>query len=348
MQEPAAYQKFNPIKVRQFFIICLLILIGYMLFKELLFMLSAFLGALTFYILMRKPHKKLTRKYKLKKWLATSFLIVLSIILILVPIYFILQFVFNKVSIYVANPEELISNIKTINIYLQTKFKFTLLSESNFTSAKNILTNALTSTLGSSMLILTNAILMYFLLYFMLNNRFEFEKWIKSSSPFKRSSTLLVLREIHDNVKNNFIGMIILGFIQGLIAILGYYIFGVSEPILWGLITGAASVIPFVGTMIVWIPMAILLFAENKIGSGIGLSIWGFILIGGIDNVLRFILQKKLGETHPIITVLGVIIGVNIMGFWGLIYGPILISLFILLNKVYKREYVLKAQTKDY
>ncbi len=343
MQEPAAYQKFNPIKVRQFFIICLLILLGFMLFKELLFMLSAFLGALTFYILMRKPHKKLVRKYKFKKWLSSTILITLSIVLIVVPIYFILQFVFGKVSGYIANPEELMKNVATVNSYLQTKFQFTALSEKNITTAKEFITSTLGSILGSSMLMLTNAVLMYFLLYFMLNNRFEFEKWIKASSPFKRSSTYIILREIHDNVKNNFVGMIILGLIQGIIAIIGYYIFGVSEPILWGLITGAASVIPFVGTMIVWIPMALLLFAENKIGSGIGLSIWGFVLIGGIDNVLRFVLQKKLGETHPIITVLGVIIGVNIFGFWGLIYGPILISLFILLNKVYKREYVLKT-----
>ena len=56
--------------------------------------------------------------------------------------------------------------------------------------------------------------------------------------------------------------------------------------------------------------------------------------------VMRFILQKKIAQTHPLITVFGVIVGLNLFGFWGLIFGPLMFSLFILLGRIYKKEYL--------
>ena len=94
--------------------------------------------------------------------------------------------------------------------------------------------------------------------------------------------------------------------------------------------------------MLAWIPLAILLLASGQIQAGIGLFVYGFILIGGSDNVFRFILQKKLASTHPLITVLGVIIGLNLMGFWGLIFGPLLLVIAIQLAQFYKAEYIKK------
>jgi predicted PurR-regulated permease PerM len=114
----------------------------------------------------------------------------------------------------------------------------------------------------------------------------------------------------------------------------------VEEPILWGVITGIASVIPFVGTMAAWVPIAILTFANGEQGNGIALTLWGLIVIGGSDNVFRFVLQKYLADIHPVITVFGVIFGLNLFGFLGIIFGPLLISLFILMMRIYFDEFV--------
>ena len=74
------------------------------------------------------------------------------------------------------------------------------------------------------------------------------------------------------------------------------------------------------------------------------LLIFGFGIIGTIDNVLRFTLLKKLGNVHPLTTVFGVIIGLNLFGFIGLIFGPLMISLFMLLLRIYSSEFVIKQR----
>ena len=333
-------------RIRQFFVISAIVLLGILLFNQLLFMLSAFFGAITLYIILRKPHKRLVRKYKWRKGLTSLFLMACTIVLLLVPIYFIVQFVAMRISPYLQSTEPLLNAIHTINNYISSRFDFVLLSGSNLIKIKDLASKVLPSVIGSGLMILTDLILMYFLLWFMLNKSFEMERWIKINSPFNRANTRLLLIETKDTILNNAIGIIILGFIQGLFAMLGYYIFGVNDPILWGLITGAASVIPFAGTMIVWVPLTILLFANGDTMGGIGLAFYGFIVIGGIDNVMRFILQKKIAQTHPLITVFGVIVGLNLFGFWGLIFGPLMFSLFILLGRVYKKEYLTPSKSE--
>jgi predicted PurR-regulated permease PerM len=79
-------------------------------------------------------------------------------------------------------------------------------------------------------------------------------------------------------------------------------------------------------------------------GKGIIMGLWGFILIGLVDNLFRFMLNKKLGDIHPLITVFGVIVGIKLFGFIGLIFGPLLISLFILLLKIYSNEFLIKKR----
>ena len=73
---------------------------------------------------------------------------------------------------------------------------------------------------------------------------------------------------------------------------------------------------------------------------GIILFIYGFLIVGTVDNLFRFWLQKKIGDTHPLITIFGVIIGLNLFGFIGLIFGPILLSMFLLLIQIYRHEFV--------
>jgi predicted PurR-regulated permease PerM len=131
-----------------------------------------------------------------------------------------------------------------------------------------------------------------------------------------------------------------MGLIQGVLAGIGFWIFNVQNPVIWGIVTGICSFIPFVGTMAAWVPIALLTFANGDINNGIGITLWGLIVIGLSDNVIRMILQKHLGDAHPLLTVFGVIVGLNMFGFLGLIFGPLIISLFLLLVKIYVKEFV--------
>jgi len=98
--------------------------------------------------------------------------------------------------------------------------------------------------------------------------------------------------------------------------------------------------VPFVGTTLIWLPIALLAFARGDTSIGYWLLLWGAVVIGSMDNVIRFILQKYMADVHPLITVFGVIVGLNLFGFVGLIFGPLLLSLFLLLIRIYNDEFI--------
>ncbi|HQV05379.1 MAG TPA: AI-2E family transporter, partial [Chitinophagaceae bacterium] len=151
-------------------------------------------------------------------------------------------------------------------------------------------------------------------------------------------------KEIHSMVLSNAIGIPLIALAQGIVGLIGYLIIGVDEPFFWFGVTCIAGMLPIVGAALAYVPMAIIAFANDQTGQGVFLLIYGFGVIGTIDNVLRFTLLKKLANVHPLITVFGVIIGLNMFGFIGLIFGPLLISLFMLLLKIYSKEFITKQR----
>jgi predicted PurR-regulated permease PerM len=104
-------------------------------------------------------------------------------------------------------------------------------------------------------------------------------------------------------------------------------------------VTCIASMMPVVGATLAYVPVAILLFAGGMTVKGIIMLAYGFGVVSTVDSIFRFWLQKRIGDVHPMITAFGVIIGLSLFGFIGLIFGPILISLFILLIKIYANEF---------
>ena len=101
--------------------------------------------------------------------------------------------------------------------------------------------------------------------------------------------------------------------------------------------------LPIIGAAFAYVPLAIIFFAQGNNFKGIIMLIYGFGVIGIVDNVFRFWLQKKIADVHPLITVFGVLVGVSLFGFVGLIFGPLLISLFLLLIKIYNLEFTDKT-----
>src|SRR5690606_11046275 len=137
------------------------------------------------------------------------------------------------------------------------------------------------------------------------------------------------------------------GFFQGIVAMIGYWIFGVESYILLGLLTGIASIIPILGTMTIYVPICLIAFATGSLGNAIGLTLYCFFLVGAIDNLLRFTILKTIGNVTPMITVFGVLLGLNLFGMLGLIFGPLILSSIGVLVKVYSNEYG-KGIVRDY
>jgi predicted PurR-regulated permease PerM len=162
--------------------------------------------------------------------------------------------------------------------------------------------------------------------------------------PLKDENVGKLRKEVNMMVVSNAIGIPLVAFAQGVVGLIGYLIIGVNEPFFWFGVTCIAGMLPVVGAALAYVPIIIIFFANDETWKGIAMIIYGFGIIGTVDNVLRFTLLKKMGNVHPLTTVFGVIIGLNLFGFIGLIFGPLLISLFILLLKIYSSEFITKQR----
>lgn len=141
-------------------------------------------------------------------------------------------------------------------------------------------------------------------------------------------------------VRSNAIGIPLLALIQGSVATLGYFIFDAPNILLLGFLTCFTTVIPMVGTALVWVPLAAYLAINGEWVNAIGIFIYGAALVSQLDNLIRFILQKQMANIHPLITIFGVVIGLQLFGFMGVIFGPLLLSLFCLFVDIFKKEYL--------
>jgi Predicted permease len=94
--------------------------------------------------------------------------------------------------------------------------------------------------------------------------------------------------------------------------------------------------VPLLGPPLIFVPAAIYAFTQGDNFAAIGLLVYGFVVVINIDNILRLIIAKKVGDIHPIITVVGVIIGIPLFGVMGLVYGPLLLSYFLITVRIYE------------
>lgn len=331
--------------IRQVLFLAIIILLAVILFLQLQAFLPALLGAYTLYVILRKYMFILQARFKWKGGWAAAFLMFLSFLIIMVPIFLLINMMGSKIGFAVKHSSEVLTSIKAYIAQYETKYDFELLSDDNINKISVWAANTLPSILGATISTVTTIVIMYFILFFMLTQGRKMEAGFYDMVPLKDENVLLLRTEMNGLVNSNAIGIPLIALLQGVVGLIAYLVLGVKEPLFWFVITCIASMMPIVGAALAYVPLSLLFFANNQSTKGIILLLYGFLIIGTVDNVFRFWLQKKIGDVHPLITVFGVIIGLNLFGFIGLIFGPILISLFILLIRIYSNEFREKTTT---
>ncbi len=331
-------------RIRQILFIIIIMMLGILLFIQLQSFLPAVLGAITIYILLHKWMNYLTIKKKWRRGYASLLLMLFSFIVILVPVGLLVNMLSSKVTYAIQHSSELIVALKKVVANIEQQYDIILASEANINKIGGVISQSLPKIVGATFNTLTTIFFMFFILYFMLMNSKKMENTVYEYMPLRDDNVAKLEKEVHSMVLSNAIGIPLIAFAQGLVGLTGYLIIGVDEPFFWFGVTCIAGMIPVVGAALAYVPMAIIAFANDRTGQGIFLLVYGFAVIGTIDNVLRFTLLKKLADVHPLTTVFGVIIGLNLFGFIGLIFGPLLISLFMLLLKIYSTEFITKQR----
>lgn len=332
-------QQISSVKIKQVSLLAIiLVLTGLICFNLALFIPSV-LGAITIYVVCRKYNFYLQEEKNWKPWASSLSLMLASLIVLILPLYFIGDLLIEKLGNAQAYMQKFNVFLEKIHSYIYSKAGVDILSKDNMTRLKSSVGQFSTKALSGTFNTLTIVLSMYFILYFMLEKPRLFERILASSAPLKRANVSLIGEKMRKLIMANAIGIPVVALGQGLVALVGYFIFGAPSPVLLFALTAAASMVPVVGAAVVYIPVCIYMIAEGDTGPGLGLAAYCLIIVGLTDNLLRFTLLKKLEDVHPLNTVFGIIMGMSLFGFMGLIFGPILISLTLLLIQVYRNEF---------
>ena len=321
-------------------LIAIIIVLGIVLFQQITPFLGGLLGALTIYILVRKQMIRLTTKRKMKRSTAALLITTEAVFFFLIPISLVVWMLVDKLQNLNLDPQSIIAPIEEIAGIIKSKTGYDVLGSDTTSFIVSALPRIGQAVMGGISSFVINLFVLVFVLYFMLIGGIKMEAYVNAILPFNATNTEHVIHEINMIVRSNAIGIPLLAVIQGGVAMIGYFIFGAPNALLLGFLTCFATVIPMVGTGLIWFPVAVYMALTGDWPNAIGLAAYGGIIVSQLDNLIRFILQKKMADTHPLITIFGVVIGLSLFGFMGVIFGPLLLSLFFLFVDMFKREYL--------
>ncbi len=324
-------------KQQKLIILVIILCLGAFLAYSLKDIFSAGLGAIIIYTLLRNNYLKLIQERNWKRPLAALFIIFSSFLVIILPFLVLSWMVVNKISYYASNTSE----INHILSHFSNVFGVDFASERVGDLIGKIETWALgsfPSVVSAILNIFLLISIMYFVLYFMFTEYENFESALLKYLPFKEKNSLLLAEELQKITQTNVIGQGIIAFAQGTCVGLGFLLFGLNDPLFWGVLSALLSFVPLLGSALVFIPAGIIALSYQNYFSGVGILVWGLLIVSNIDNVLRLIINRKIANIHPIISIIGVIIGIPMFGILGLVFGPLLISFFILLISIYENK----------
>lgn len=321
-------------------LLIIIVILGAIVFKETLPFLSGVLGACTIYVLVRRQMIYLAETKKIRRSIAATLILLEVSLCFLIPAFLVIWLLINRLQSVNLEPSVLIKTIQHFIDLVHQKVGYDVMSSDNLSMITSKISDVAQMLVGQISSFLINSFVLLFVLYFMLLGGQKMESYIYDILPFKNKNKKQVIKSAKVMVTSNAIGIPLLAIIQGIIAMIGYLIFGTPDPLIFGFLTCFATILPLIGTALIWFPLAVYLALTGNVAGGVGLAIYALVVISNVDNLVRFLLQKKLADTHPMVTIFGVILGLSLFGFWGVIFGPLLLSLFLLCFDMFKRDYI--------
>lgn len=339
-------QQFNN-RFRQIILFAIIVAIAIVLISKLSVFIPGILGAFTLYILSRNYYYFLVQQKNWKNGLAALLLIFMSIILILLPIYLGILLIAPKLNQLIEQQDKIVQGIQIVAGKIKVQTGFVLLTSENAKTISEKLSLFVVSMLNSTLIIVMNLLLMFFLFYYFLMIGKEMEMTFKKLLPLQQKNIQLLTSDTKNMVKANALGIPLICIVQGIFSSAGYYFCKVDDWVLWAFLTALFAFFPVLGTMVIWIPLVLYMYTVGNSYNATALGLYSLLITGNVDYVARLIFMKKMGDVHPLITLIGVIAGLNLFGFMGLIFGPLLISYFIVLIKIYFSEFSINAESNS-
>lgn len=300
--------------------------------------INGFFGAFILFALFLPLYKIFINKFKINKNLSAILIIIITFLIILIPSYFIISKSYTEVVNIVDRKDIIIDQIEAF----EEKFPGINVSEKIENSIPNITDwtiNAIFNSFNNILKVLITILIMYFLLFYLLVYNNELYKILKEFFPFNSKNSTILSREFKRITYATLITTGLVAIVQGLLLGLGFWFFNIKGAVIWGVVAAILSFLPVLGVPLIWIPFAIVYFINNNLFVAIGLVILGLI-INYSEYFMRPYFQRKIGDLHPLVSIIGIFIGISAFGFVGIVIGPLMLSYFMLTFKMFKEEYL--------
>lgn len=281
------------------------------------------------------------------KHLVASALMVLVFTVLLLPLAFTFGAFVPKIGLLLNDSSFLTLSFYKIEAKIRVLTGYTIITDQNMELLRSYLATTANVLLNQTLSLLANFLLLFFMSYFALINVGKTEQYILRLLPFDVETIKRFSLELRTMTYTNVIVSPLLAAVQALFSFFAYWLLGLDQPFFWAIMTGLFSFIPVVGSAMIWIPACVYLYTSGMEWQAVVLFIYGVAVIGVSDNVFRFIFASKIGDVHPMITILGILLGVNLFGVAGFIFGPLMLSYFFLMLDVYKHSYLDEGNPKS-
>lgn len=334
----SAVQNIYTPRQRHVLLVASLIGLGALLLMGLAQYLTAFLAAGILFVVFRPWWVALVHKRRWNRRLVTIGLLLTTVVVLVVPFYALSSLLIDRLVAFSRHPEALL----TVAHRIEDATGFQLIGQQNM---RQLLLQGAIQVRGLLPSLATGALsflaivgLMLFTMYYLFMEETYFLLGLRRYLPFRGETITELGESLKNNVNANVLGQVLVSVVQGLLTGLTLWIFGVPDALFWGVVAFFLAFVPFLGTPLVWGPAALYQYSQGHNGSALGIALVGFIVIINVDNVLRIMLAKRMGDIHPLVSLLGMVLGIKIFGVIGLVMGPLLVSYFMVLMEVFRKE----------
>jgi len=320
-------------------LIAILFILGILIIKSII---SAILFGLIGAYIFSPVYEKVNKFLKLKN-LSAIIITLLAILIILLPIFFALPVIIRQIfDMYTlmqnTNVQQILSKFLSSTIAPDIAQKVSLSLNGFIIKIVNTTANQFADIFSNIPSLLLNLALMIFVFFYAIRDKEKFEEYIRSLVPFSPQSQKELAQKYKDMTSAVIYGHIVVGIVQGLVTGIGLLIFGVPNVLTLTLIAILLSIMPIIGAWLVWLPVSLVLIASGNTFSGIGLLIYGLIVISWIDNIIRPWFVSWKTNINSALVLVGMIGGFLEFGILGLVVGPLIISYLLLIFEMYKNK----------
>jgi predicted PurR-regulated permease PerM len=194
--------------------------------------------------------------------------------------------------------------------------------------------------IGTATRLTLNLIISLFGLYYLLVSAGKVWAVVEPYIPFSNENSEQLKTRFKLVTISTLIGTGLTALIQGVLVALAFLAVGLPNALFWGIVTVILSILPIVGSGLIWLPGALVLFIQDRVVAGVLLAIWGLVVVANVDNVIRPIVFRRYAQIHPLVTLVGAFAGIRYFGLLGLMVGPLALSYFFELIRMYREEYL--------